>query len=422
MLFLAVCVSAQSLPFTFENDITTSDFIDFDGGVATVITNPQSGGINTSANVAQIVRNGGQVWAGSKVVLDNNLNFDTDNTVSMKFYTTAAVGTTIKLKLESTTGAVERDAQTTVTSEWEVLTWDFTGVAADFNTIAFMFDYGTTGDGSATSTFLFDDLEQFFGGEQVDLPVDFEGSDVNYALTDFGGTQSELVKDPTNANNMVAKTVKTVDAATWAGTTIGTNAGFATYIPLTLDNSIMSAYVWSPKAGTPIRLKVEDSNDDTHTCETQTNTTKDGAWEVIEFDFATEATGTAKLEFGLSQGWKYNMASIFFNFDTDGATAGEQTYYFDDVTFGELIVGFDETTIESTLNVFPTQTTNTWTVKSSKENIVRIELYNVNGALIDVLTPNTTTVSINASAYAKGTYITKISTPSGVKSINLIKS
>jgi len=82
-------------------------------------------------------------------------------------------------------------------------------------------------------------------------------------------------------------------------------------------------------------LKVEDSNDATHTCETVTNTTVSG-WQLLEFDFTNERPGTQPLYDGLDFGWTFNMASIFFNFGTEGY--GE-TYYFDDVEFGESTVG-----------------------------------------------------------------------------------
>jgi hypothetical protein len=36
----------------------------------------------------------------------------------------------------------------------------------------------------------------------------------------------------------------------------------------------------------------------------------------------------------LKRNINYDKASIFFNFGTDGAVAGEKTYYFDDVLFG----------------------------------------------------------------------------------------
>ncbi len=338
-LFLELIGHSQSLPIDFETTINTSDFVDFDGGIASVLENPQVEGINTSTHVAKIIRSNGAIWAGSKIALQDNLDFSTSNSISMKVYTTAPVGTIVKFKLEGAAGAAERDVETTVSSQWEVLTWDFTGEPSNFNFIVFMFDFGNVGDGSATSTFLFDDIEQWFGGTQIDLPLDFEGTSVNYTMTDFGGNESFLADDPMNSENKVMQVIKTSTAATWAGTTLGTPSGFATPIPLSLTDSKITVKVWSPAAGMPIRLKVEDANDPTHTCETETNTTVAEEWEVLTFDFVDQAPGTEFLSIGLERGWIYNMASIFFNFGTEGATAGAKTYYFDEVKFYESMGG-----------------------------------------------------------------------------------
>lgn len=338
-LFLELIGHSQSLPIDFETTINTSDFVDFDGGIASVLENPQVEGINTSTHVAKIIRSNGAIWAGSKIALQDNLDFSTSNSISMKVYTTAPVGTIVKFKLEGAAGAAERDVEITVSSQWEVLTWDFTGEPSNFNFIVFMFDFGNVGDGSATSTFLFDDIEQWFGGTQIDLPLDFEGTSVNYTMTDFGGNESFLADDPMNSENKVMQVIKTSTAATWAGTTLGTPSGFATPIPLSLTDSKITVKVWSPAAGTPIRLKVEDANDPTHTCETETNTTVTEEWEVLTFDFVDQAPGTEFLSIGLERGWIYNMASIFFNFGTEGATAGAKTYYFDEVKFYESMGG-----------------------------------------------------------------------------------
>ena len=100
----------------------------------------------------------------------------------------------------------------------------------------------------------------------------------------------------------------------------------------------MTVSVWSPTAGTPIRLKVENASNNQETCETEAVTTVAGAWETLTFNFANEVAGSATLANGISNGWVFNMASIFFNFGTDGATAGSQTYYFDDVMFGQPVV------------------------------------------------------------------------------------
>ncbi len=160
------------------------------------------------------------------------------------------------------------------------------------------------------------------------LPVTFE-ENIDYGLLDFGGNVSEIVVDPTDPSNMVAKSIKTVEAATWAGTTMGGTVGFAEPVPFAEGSTTMTVRVWSPDANTPIRLKIEDYNDVTHTVETETNTTVAADWETIIFDFANEAPGTEPIHYD----WYYNKASIFFNFGTEGATAGEKTYYWDDVEF-----------------------------------------------------------------------------------------
>lgn len=419
LLFTISVGYSQSLPIDFETTISTSDFIDFDGGTATVLANPQPNGINTSSMVAQIVRDGGAVWAGSKIELADNLDFTTLNSITMKVYTSAPIGTVVKFKLEGA-GETERDVQTTVSNEWEVLTWDFTGEPTNFNSIVFMFDFGNVGDGSSSSTFLFDDIEQLFGGTHIDLPVDFEGSTVNYTMTDFGGNQSMLVTDPTDPGNMVIQVIKPDGAAAWAGTTIGTPAGFATNIPLTLVDSKMIVKIWSPEAGTPIRLKVEDSDDPTHTCETEINSTVSGDWEALEFDFLNQAPGTALLSVGLDMGWTYNMASIFFNFGTDGATAGETTYYFDDVTFGDIPLNINPPEIQG-LEVFPNPAIDQWTIISKNNNLTLIEIFDLQGKLLLFNQPDARITKINASHLAKGMYSAKISTNSATSVVRLLK-
>ncbi|MGB0838959.1 MAG: T9SS type A sorting domain-containing protein [Chitinophagales bacterium] len=418
LLFSFVMGNAQSLPIDFETNITIDNFVDFDGGTASIIENPQANGINTSTTVAQIVRDGGEVWAGSKIGLANNLDFTTLNSLSMKVFVTTPVGTTIKFKLEDANGAAtERDAQTTVSNEWETLTWDFSGTPTNFNQLVFMFDFGNTGDGSANSTFLFDDVKQFFGGAQIDFPVDFEDDMVNYTMTDFGGTESTLVPDPTDQNNKIIQVVKTAGAADWAGTTIGTNAGFATNLPFSLSDSKMTVRVWSPEAGLTIRLKVEDANDPTHTCETNTTTTVAEAWESLEFDFANEASGTAALETGLNAGWIYNMASIFFDF---GMAGDDQTYYFDDVQFGEIALGTPLLAAD-TFEIYPNPTQEQWTIKSDVEYITSVEVFDLQGKQLLLLTPNEQTTTIPAADLAEGIYLAKVTTRSGSGMVKLMK-
>ena len=193
-----------------------------------------------------------------------------------------------------------------------------------------------------------------FSQTQIDLPVTFQSSTVNYTMTDFGGNASLQVVDPTSASNSVMRVIKTSGAQTWAGTTIGTATGFATAIPFSATATKMTVKVWSPTSGTVIRLKVEDATDNTHTCETEDTTSVAGGWDTLTFDFANQATGTAALNLA----WTFDKASIFFDFNTVGA---QDTFYFDDVYFGgipvilsqiDLPVTFEDSTVDYTMTSF----------------------------------------------------------------------
>lgn len=152
------------LPFDFETIPVTTDFTDFDGGTATVeaVIAPQNTG-NNSSNLAKIVRNGGQPWAGSYLDLNNPLDFSANNYISMRVWTEAPIGTSMQVKLErqSGSGSFSLATPTNVSGEWETLHWDFSsqGVTT-YDRLVFMFDIGNVGDGSNTSTFYFDDVVQ----------------------------------------------------------------------------------------------------------------------------------------------------------------------------------------------------------------------------------------------------------------------
>jgi hypothetical protein len=395
-------IDAPSLPLDFESG--DFSFNDFDGGAVTVIDNPQSSGINTSTKVAQMVKSAGQVWGGSWIALDSPIDFSNKNAFRMKVFS-PRVDVPVLFKIENADDAsvfIEKTVNTTVANQWETLTFDFTGAASGtYSKLVFIFENGSMGDGSADWTFLFDDIELFdaTGGlSQIDLPVDFESETVNYSLTDFGGNSSSLVADPENSANTVAKVIKTTSAATWAGTTIGTPLGFASNIPISLTDSKMTVRVWSPDANTPIRLKIEDSSDPTHTCETETNTTLSNAWETLVFDFANQAPGTEYLSVGLDRGWIYNMASIFFDFGSEGT---DKVYYFDNVKMYDDALGIDELN-KTDFQVYPNPATD-YLFLSKNTNLKRIEIYNVRGQ--KVRTFESVNKKIQVSELPQGVYL-----------------
>jgi len=297
----------------------------------TVIANPDPTGINTSAQVGSWTRTEEQ-WAHILLNLEGTIDFTTGEIFHIKIWSPVACNVLFKLEHATNSGVfVEVSQSVTTPNVWVQLDFDFSGSAsATYSKIVIFPDFSATAD----NIFYIDDIEGpgYSGGapgDPVTLPVTFEDENVEYGLTDFGGNASEIVTDPEDENNKVAKTIKTAGAETWAGTTVGGVVGFPTEIPFTPDATTMTVDVWSPQAGIVVRLKVEDSGDSNISVETDANTTVSEAWETITFDFSNEATGTAEINFD----YQYNKASIFFNFGVTGAQAGEKTYYWDNMEF-----------------------------------------------------------------------------------------
>ena len=108
---------------------------------------------------------------------------------------------------------------------------------------------------------------------QLDLPITFEDTaNIDYALVDFGGNASSIVVDPTDPDNLVGKAIKTDMSELWAGTTIGDD-GLAKAIAFSTTDMKMTVRVWSPDAGIPVRLKVEDATNAAISAETEAMTT-----------------------------------------------------------------------------------------------------------------------------------------------------
>ncbi len=207
-------------------------------------------------------------------------------------------------------------------------------LATTYNKASVFFNFGTTGpQAGGAKTYYLDDLNYKLGSAQVvsGLPITFDDSATTYTLTGFGGAEdATVVTDPTGGTGKVAKVVKSATAELWAGTTVstGANQSIAT-IPFTASAKNMTVRVWAPAAGIPVRLKVEDAGDPTHSCETEATTTVAAGWQTLTFNFANPAAGTAALNLAFT----FNKASIFFNFGKSGVQGGGGTYYFDDVNF-----------------------------------------------------------------------------------------
>ena len=331
---------AIELPITFEEDIDYG-LVDFEGTTSEIVADPT----DPENTVVQTLKGDGSPFFAGTTVAENigfaePLPFEEGaTTMTIRVWSpTAAIPVRLKVEnLTDPTVSVETEATTTVSEEWETLTFDFANQAGGTAALNFasvytkatiFFNFGTDGQGL---TYYWDDVTFGEGditepAEPLVLPITFE-EDIEYGLADFEGANSEIVTDPTDSENIVIQTVKGDGSPFFAGTTVGDGIGFAEPLPFEEGATTMTVRVWSPTADIPVRLKVENLTDPTVSVETEATTTVAEEWETLTFDFANQAEGTAALNFASV----YTKASIFFNFGTDGQGL---TYFWDDVAFG----------------------------------------------------------------------------------------
>ena len=119
-----------------------------------------------------------------------------------------------------------------------------------------------------------------------DLPLTFESDNIEYLLFDFGDAIATRVDNPDmtgNSSGQVMSLEKVVGAQVWAGVALPV----ASIVDLS-SSSLMFVQVWSPRAGVPFLLKIEDTNsaadadgNPTIFAEVQASTTVAGAWDCL---------------------------------------------------------------------------------------------------------------------------------------------
>ncbi len=319
-----------SLPVDFEDATVAYEFTDFAGNFASVVDNPDSNG-NESAKVGSILKTAGsEVYAGSIITLGSAIDFTQGNTIQMKAWSPKAGGT-VKMKLEDSNdppNAIEVDATTENASAWETLSFNFAAQInpeISYNKVIIFFDFGNAGD---DTTYYFDDIELVEGAskERPQLPLGFENSDTeDYTWGVFGGVDpAEVIANPDmngNTSANVTAITKNAGAEVWAGASLNLNGAIDWSAGTTIKMD-----VWSPRAGTPILLKLEDSSTNTGGgastfAQVSVSTTQANMWETLYFDM-TGAEG------GFATTTTYDAVVVFPDFGTNG---GGETFYFDNI-------------------------------------------------------------------------------------------
>jgi hypothetical protein len=400
-----------TMPIDFEGNVVSTDILSFAGAGATVIPNPQVDGINASETVCEIVRFGGQFWAGSFMSLAENLDLTTNWVISMKIFTTAPVGTRIKFELQGPDGSVDIDYLTTTSGEWETASWNFYGQNGSYDRIVFIFDFGNVGDGTSTSTFLIDDIQQISGPSIPDampatLPINFEESVVTTDFEDVFGAITSVIPNPqidaNNASATVGQFVRSGGQA-WAQSKLVLTE-FMDYS--TLSSISMKVYTDAP-VGTVLKLKVE-STESGAANERDALTTVSGAWAIYHWDFAGDPP-------------VYNVLTFMLGYANFNDASPQATFLFDDIQQTTSVLSTEELISEfSGLSAFPNPANDMFTIRSEEQIIRTITLFDVLGNQVSFSQPNDRQVLMDVSDLARGVYIARISTLTEQGSIRLI--
>jgi hypothetical protein len=317
-----------SLPMTFESSELDYTWGEFGGSIVTVVDNPSTAGINSSATAGKVVKySWGETWGGNYISLDDVIDFSTNTTFQMKVYS-PRVNVPVLLKVENNDDSsisYEMTSYTTVANEWETITFDFSGISTsnEYQKLVLFMDYGTVGDGSTDYTYYFDDIELVSGSEDnsdagIELPLDFESTDVSYSWTDFDGGVVTVMDNPYATGNNTSATVAQMvkySNKTWGGSYISLDDA--------IDFSAGTTFqmqVYSPRSGADVLLKVENSGSSSIYYEVTSTTTTSGEWETLTFDYSDIDTSNS-----------YHNIILIFDNGTMGDGSSDYTFYFDNI-------------------------------------------------------------------------------------------
>jgi hypothetical protein len=321
---VAESLAAADLNVTFMADPSAS--ITDDGTTFEWITNPDiDNAVNTSCKVGKITKLGNNPWDNTQINLDAKLDFNANEGLKLKVWSGKA-NTEVRIKLEEIGNAgnnVEKFLTTSVTSGWEELSFAFTSADSDkFDKIVIFFDLNAEN----TDTYYFDDLTLYGTGtgpivcdpettesyNATDLNMTFQSDPSADFISDGAGFSWIDNPDYDNTVNSSCKVGKVVKGNNnpWDNNQYDLDAK--------LDfnsNSGLKIKVWSGRANTEVRLKLEEIGNAGNNVEKFFTTSVTSGWEELTFPFSAADSD------------KFNKIVIFFDLNANNT----DTYYFDDL-------------------------------------------------------------------------------------------
>lgn len=325
-------VEPIALPLDFENANQT--FTTFNGAVFSFATDPE----DSNNQVGQLVNSGSQ-FEGMTLELDEAVDFSSEKIITLRFFTSNP-NNSILLKFENGTADPVEVIQTISNSGWNTVSFDFSQAQLSFplsgpidatgayNNITIFVD----GPDTKAGTYFFDDITAgVINQTPINLPLTFEDTQttfnwIGFGASDFGPIPAAIINNPDpsgiNTSSRVLEIIKTAGAQVWAGASLNLSG------PLNFgDGTTATVKVWSPKSGTPVLFKIEDSNsppdgngNPSVFVEVLATTTAANAWEELTFDLTSVTSFSTAIP--------YDRVILFPDFGNPGSG---DTFFFDDV-------------------------------------------------------------------------------------------
>ena len=295
-----------TVPISFDGENTKYEATTFGGASFAVVDNPDASGANASVSKVGEITNSGAQFEGFYFDLGSPLDLSTLKTVKVLFWSDKVIN--VLLKLENGTGA---DVETTAIhggTGWEEIYFTF-DTSASYSRFTMFVD----GPGTTSGKFYIDDISQIDTANipctlsNLEIPMDFDCSGIDYASKIVGNVSFEVVDNPelSGINSEASKVGKIVNTGqNWE------NAFFNLDVPVDFSaNNAIQFKLFSNQA-LPIKLKFEDGTE--APVEVDVNHTGSG-WEMLTFNFASTAS--------------YNDMVLF----VDGPGTATGTFYIDDI-------------------------------------------------------------------------------------------
>jgi hypothetical protein len=377
------------------------------------ISNPVSGGINTSATVVEFIAyTTDQNWALCWTDDDGEFTFDaTNSTVKIMVYKPTI--SNVAIKFEGLSPAIEINVANTVVNQWEELTFDFSAqIGNTYSKLIiipdFVTPYVTGQDRTTNNTLYFDNIVLPDGTPTGPLP---EPSAAPTAPT-HNETTNQVISIFSDAYSNVP------------GTNYNPGWGQSTTATIeTLGGDEVLKYAGLNYQGTEYTSQDVSGLDKLHVDYWTANSTS------LDFYLISPGNETAvSLPITSTETWlsadidlssyvpPVNLSDVI-----QFKVVGNGTVWFDNLYFyNSVALGIDDVELSS-FSSYPNPTSDSWTVKSKDLNITTISVFDVLGKNVLTLSPNSDEVTINASSLKSGLYFAQINTDNGTSSVKLIK-